>query len=156
MKEDDRQKDCLVGKEVWDRESEERKNRQPCHRRKDDLAGMEAERCAGVQISISVVDCVEAPQKGNPVVEAVPEVLPRIENHDRGDQGCPSGEINLVEEAELPLTRPQCDREGSCGENQRDDEGVEHPQHEIREVVSGSALSSLEHRDEPLEAPEER
>ncbi len=91
----------------------------------DDLERVEADPRGEVEVEIGVVDHVQAPQRRQVVEEDVLHVDEEVEEHDADHDGCPVGDLKIVQQPPPFTAAQQGEARGENGEEETDDQGVQ-------------------------------
>ena len=86
--------------------------------REKHLAEMKSRGRAHVEIEIGMMDVMESPEEGNHVIGPVPPPIGIIHEQKCGDASDPSGHHQPVQQANVPILRPDRDRHWhrQCGQ----------------------------------------
>ena len=90
------------------------------------------------------------------MVEPVPEVLPRIEDHDREGDAGPPRKLEQVEQSETAVPCPFGDEERRRGEDEGRHRRIPHAEGDVPRPVPGPRAPALEHRQDALDQPQDR
>jgi len=114
---------------------------------------MEADAGAHIEFCIGVVDRVEAPEERKAVIEAVPPVLPTVEEEKGKEPGGPGGKGQQMQDAEMVGMGKGGDGKESEGEREREPR-VESCESEVGTKVGEAPGSRGEHGREGFGGPE--
>ena len=101
--------DELVGQVGGDGRADQQHLRRPERGREEDLAEVEAEGRAHVEVGIDMVHVVEAPERGPSVVQPVPVVEAEVEEQESSGESRRPGQRQHLEEARTFGRRPAQD-----------------------------------------------
>lgn len=144
VEEDDGKGDRFVEKKMRNCQTEEREDEQTGKEGEDDLEGVKANAGTGIEFGIGVVDGMEAPEEGKTMIEAMPPVLPAVEEDKAEDPVQGGGKREEGEQAQVVRACEVGDREQRESESEGEG-GIDRGEPEVCGVVGETPTTRREH-----------